>query len=438
MDATRKTGKLGTSKENGFATILLAGIMGLFLILFFVVGIDFARIYYVKGELQNAADAAALAGAAVLDGTNSVAQAAARTAAVTFAGQNNAAGTSVGLASDGTNALSDANDILVGNWNGTDFLETRKPVNAVQVRARRTANSPGGPVVLLFGNMVGWVNMSPVRNATASRVPPPLGPFPICLPSCDRATPIDGQWEFDGNPTADIFAPGGTPAGFKAEDAATLCTDTSTSTPGVVSPAGQHFYLNSSQDMVGMAWTNFDLTNVETCGAASKCGDNPDPDDITPYIKGEKIPPDICGKAICITNGTGTGPLVELLKNELPKRAKDHIVGGKTIHGWRITLPIVLDCSGGQSCPGDPTGRPYPVMNYANVIITEVLSSGDDPKKGMRLVGTSDPRTITYTCRDKKGIDTTRTRTVTSIGPSGVCASCSEPIIDGSQVKLVK
>ena len=49
------------SKNKGAAIILVAGILLGFLLIFFVVAIDFSRMYYVRGELQKAADSGALA-----------------------------------------------------------------------------------------------------------------------------------------------------------------------------------------------------------------------------------------------------------------------------------------------------------------------------------------------------------------------------------------
>src|SRR3989304_2638642 len=47
--------------QGGQAVVLVVGVLAGFLIFFFVL-IDFAYMYYVRGQLQNAADAAAPAG----------------------------------------------------------------------------------------------------------------------------------------------------------------------------------------------------------------------------------------------------------------------------------------------------------------------------------------------------------------------------------------
>jgi Flp pilus assembly protein TadG len=176
--------------RRGQVTILVGGIILVFLLLFFVVGMDYARLYYVRGELQNAADAAALAGAPLLscqydDGSSgSVLQSAARDAAATFASQNNAAGAPVILQLNSGNVssnsvLTDNGDIVVGNWDGANFTAAdgahpTLAINAIRVIARRTSEAVedgvktgDNPVFTLFGKLVGWRSMNVIRQAIA-------------------------------------------------------------------------------------------------------------------------------------------------------------------------------------------------------------------------------------------------------------------------------
>jgi len=102
-------------KNKGAIAILIAGIMVPFLLLFLVVGVDFVYMYYVRGELQNAADSAALAGAAKLDGTNVILQTDARQAAWKFACKNIAAHSNVYLI--GTGGCSTDPPTYPGNLN---------------------------------------------------------------------------------------------------------------------------------------------------------------------------------------------------------------------------------------------------------------------------------------------------------------------------------
>jgi Flp pilus assembly protein TadG len=211
-------GKIVCSRSRkGQVSILVGGIIVVFLLVFFVVGIDFARMYYVRGELQNAADASALAGAALLtcssdSDSSAVLQSDARAAAVTFAGRNKAAGEPVGLqlnlANVNSTSIAGNGDIVVGNWDGTDFTaatgSTNLLINAVRVIARRTGEAGvadvktgGNPVALLFGRLAGWLSMSVVRQAVGQ------GCFSGLTP-----VSVNEYWMGDGN-----LGGGGNPCG---------------------------------------------------------------------------------------------------------------------------------------------------------------------------------------------------------------------------------
>lgn len=466
--------KISSGGKKGITIVWLALFMLPLVIMFAGLAIDIAYMYHVKNQLQVAADAAALAGAgAGLNGSDiagNLTQEPARQEAWKFACKNKAAGSNVFLVTKNSptdcntppigsnlNSSNDANgDIIVGNWTinnsgincatvwepaGSGFFcrangGTGLAINAIKAVARRTAAGLAydmGPVRVFWGQIfryIGgdWSLMNATASAIASLQAPQMGPTPICLPSCAITTPLDGQWGYDKNAPA-LVPP--IPDGFSASDNVRLCTDTDST----VAPFGQQFYLNPSNDesRPGFAWTNFDLSDLTVCGPTSgpdqpKCGINPNPGDIVPYITGDKKPPDICNKAICITNGTATGPVLGEFKTQVSKHSADsHAVGGNNINGWLVTVPVVLNCAGNQACPGDPTGRPYPVQYSAVVIITDVSSTGpDEDKKGMRLVGLNNAKPITYTCEGntKKDPNVTRTRVVTTIGPGGECAPC--------------
>ncbi|NIT03842.1 pilus assembly protein TadE, partial [Candidatus Saccharibacteria bacterium] len=59
---------------------------------FLVVAIDFAYIYVVRGQVQNAADAATMAGVVFISDPDDTVQTAARNEAIKFAAKNSAAG----------------------------------------------------------------------------------------------------------------------------------------------------------------------------------------------------------------------------------------------------------------------------------------------------------------------------------------------------------
>jgi hypothetical protein len=380
MDTIRKI--IPSRLWRGQVTILVAGIIVIFLLLFLVVGMDFARMYYVRGEVQNGADSAALAGAKQLDGSSVVLQTAARQAAWQYACRNAAAGDNVFLVAgaancdtssipgDLNNANSPTGDIVVGNWNSgltPKFDSTRIPVNAVQVTARRVgragADSPGGGVSLLFGKLVGWPTMDVIRTATAT-VDLNLAPLPICLPPCNTAqTPLAAPQS---------------------------CTDTGNSDcfPGIP------LCLGPSTAQYGLAWTNFQ-PQPQT-GACPSCGggNQPTPGDIIPFVDGSQPVSNVCDQYICTTNG-GMGTAEAALENRwLAERAKPSgtvTIQGQTIQGWHTFVPVVEDIcpgTGHGACPGAPQPNPYHVVQYSEVVITYVGKiAGPACNFGIKVVG---------------------------------------------------
>jgi Flp pilus assembly protein TadG len=147
-------------RSRGIALVYVAIIM---VVLVGVIGLasDTAYVYLVAHQLQNAADAAALAGANIVSFDTTQANA----DAVTAAGLNRAGGASVQLDS--------AVDVLVGSYNRSTstFTVNGSPANAVQVTARRTAGSPAGALPLIFGPMVNVRTSNVSRTATAMTRP---------------------------------------------------------------------------------------------------------------------------------------------------------------------------------------------------------------------------------------------------------------------------
>ena len=142
--------------RRGLLLVWIA-ILGLVIIGLAGLALDTGYVFVTGHQLQNAADAAALAGAARVKFNTT----AAKTDAVNTAATNKAAGANVQLDS--------TNDILVGSFNRTThtFTAGGSPTNAVWVQARRTSGSPGGPVSLFFGPMFGITTSNVSRTATA-------------------------------------------------------------------------------------------------------------------------------------------------------------------------------------------------------------------------------------------------------------------------------
>lgn len=171
------------NKNKGQVLVLFA--LSLIVILgFAALAIDVAYFYHTKNQLQGAADAAALAGAAELDGTANTNQAVAIFKTYSFAYKNTAAKSPV--------VLETASDITIGYWNGTDVVSPsgNQISNAVKVRARRSTGSPGGPITTFFGKIFGidYVNIS----VTAIAAKPAKGTINLafCTEACSSAPPF--------------------------------------------------------------------------------------------------------------------------------------------------------------------------------------------------------------------------------------------------------
>ena len=179
------------AKARGSAALWLLFTLTL-LLMFGAFAVDVPRVFAVSNELQNAADAAALAGAGALTTGSSVPNwsgaAAAATAAVPLNG------------SDGVK-LSTAT-VNAGYWDVAASSPTlvspsaitlpapsgQMPVPAVQVTIKRAANTNGGLVTLLLGTLMGVSTTSDSATSVAVITPPSTVPagglFPVVMDQC--------------------------------------------------------------------------------------------------------------------------------------------------------------------------------------------------------------------------------------------------------------
>ncbi len=143
--------------------------------------VDIGYIKVIHGELQNAADAAALAGTSQLldrdelkglpPGVSQAAEiASARTEAIKFALANTAG--NVALQIDANNSNDPNGDIVIGHLaNPQDpnspMSFTTYPYNSVKVRVRRT-NAKNGPINLFFARYLGHQKVGLETTATAT------------------------------------------------------------------------------------------------------------------------------------------------------------------------------------------------------------------------------------------------------------------------------
>lgn len=331
MDTNAQINRLRNKK--GFALIWFVLIIPVVL-LFTMMAVDFSYMYVAKGQLQNAADASALAGVAALakvpaDTTG------ARTQAIAFAAANTVAKKPVTLASDGSNNLSAVNDITLGNWNGTNYTANGTPFNAVQTVARRTADAPDGQVDTFFTKAIGWSKMSAAASAVAAVLPGSDGFFTICGANQGPCTP-------DPDPAKQP----------------TLVSSVTPSTPLIL-------VKGKDDPQHNFAWTSL----LEKATSSSQ---------VSAYLCGQQPYSRTCGLPIYTTLGADTNTLRDLegamYNATYDSGNKDYYDLAKTqVTGWWLIVPITDTCPAGLS---GTSWDPKPASAYAKVHIVSVCASG--------------------------------------------------------------
>lgn len=163
-----------TLNEKGAVLVLVAFLL-LILLGIAAFAIDFGYRHVVKNELQNAADAAALAGARELgkiyetasvheltsDEKNQITNVVQSTAATNYAG-------------DKKQLEIDANDILFGDWNTNTnvFSEPETVPDAIKVTVRRQSVYNSGPIKTFFAGIFGIDALAVYADATAALTGP--------------------------------------------------------------------------------------------------------------------------------------------------------------------------------------------------------------------------------------------------------------------------
>jgi hypothetical protein len=150
------------ARQRGAVTVTVVIVL-VMLLGFLGLALDWGYTLWVAGQLQNAADASALAGAQQVYDSHS----AARTAAINIASANYAAG-SVQLWPNPTNE-SDG-DVVVGFYDAdtrTFTATDQANANAVYVLARRNEGAKAGALPLFFGPIFGKDTADVVRFAIA-------------------------------------------------------------------------------------------------------------------------------------------------------------------------------------------------------------------------------------------------------------------------------
>lgn len=136
---------------------------------FAAISIDVGYLYMVKGEMQSAADSAALAAAAELASFDNARLTRAKEMAAEFSAKNEVLNAPVEIDPD--------SDVIFGmatlnNETGQyGFDPDGAVIDAVRVRVRRTSDSPSGSIPLFFANIFGKSQKDMWAEATAILIP---------------------------------------------------------------------------------------------------------------------------------------------------------------------------------------------------------------------------------------------------------------------------
>ncbi|GFO56659.1 hypothetical protein GMSM_36660 [Geomonas sp. Red276] len=327
--------------------------VSIMLVVFIVVAglaIDIGYMYVSEEDLQATAENSALAGAEALKhrilaqaqkapeqlqaATGDLVQSSARNAVVETVSGKNKASALMEVANANTNALTVDNDITVGNYNqlGRTYTPGVAPVNAVQVRTKRTAESASvglGSLGTFLAKATGTESFGSTPVAVAAL---PIGTRSN-LAFCEKACEPACSWP----KICDIAERHMTPAW-----------------PDTSAPQGNDRYLFTSLlRQVGITNTISDLV----------CQESPQQE--------------VCGSPIYVAAGSGTAQdILRDIKAKMydPKADsgnKEYDKSGKLV-GWWMVAPVT-DCSAVKA--GD-IFEPRRVTRYAMVRVSRICVSG--------------------------------------------------------------
>lgn len=181
------------------------------LVVFLVIAalaIDVGYLYVSEEDLRNATETSALSGAEVIKqriqvqlntdpkGLGAVlsdqVQSSARAAAIDMASGKHKSVALIHIANNNSNRLTTENDMTVGFWNISTHTYTpgAPPVNAMQVRTRRTAESDSvglGTVGSFFAKISGIEKFDYVPEAISAFPPRANANIAICVDACDSS-----------------------------------------------------------------------------------------------------------------------------------------------------------------------------------------------------------------------------------------------------------
>jgi hypothetical protein len=349
MDNHNNRGRVSSKTERGsilvFVTIALGALLG-----FAAWSTETGRAWQAKGQLQSAADSAALAGVGSLFSADflTVDEANARTAAVTYGAQHKVLGTSLTIA---------AADVQAGSWDMASQTFTALPgntdpdvVRAVRVITRRDAKA-NGPIDTILGRVVGvdsiGVNTDAVAEwGFAGETSPGTVDLPIAIDCCAVA--------------------GNTPG---AECTENYCQTISTNPPKPCQLADEVTWTSClefySTPLQNACWTEFDggSPSVSVPG-------------MTDIVQNGN-PDDIGQEPIYIDNGTKT-PVIQDIKDRFDQEGTD-TDGDGTKDSWVVSLPMIECQNPGDKCAGGDT---QDIVGFLCMDIREIIVTPNKTIKG--------------------------------------------------------
>jgi hypothetical protein len=311
--------------------------------------IDIGYMYVSEEDLQASAETAALAGVQSIKqrvlfqvqqspagrgaASDDPVQSAARSAAVEAVSGKHSAAALVGLANNNGNALTEDNDLTVGFWNisSRSYTPGATPVNAMQVRTRRTAESSSvgmGALGSFLAKITGTASFGATPVAIAAIPAGTSSNLAICAEACDATCTYP---EICSIKERQMTRPSGDPAKRPAASSQYLYTS-------LLHPVT---LTNSLSDMV--------------------CQEMPQQE--------------VCGKPIYTMAGTSDGTLRDIKAMMLDPKVdgsnKEYDKNGKLL-GWWLMVPAV-DCAAAQT-QGQFERRL--VTKYSLVRISRICASG--------------------------------------------------------------
>ncbi|MBJ6723397.1 Tad domain-containing protein [Geomonas sp. Red875] len=315
------------------------------LVVFLVItglAVDVGYLYVSEEDLLSAAESSALAGAQAMQhrmltqvqqdpsqlpaASRDLVQQAGRQAALEFVSGKTAAAALVELKNNNGNALTDENDVTVGFWNLSSHTYTPNatPVNAIQVRTRRTAESSSvgmGTLGTFLAKISGTESFATTPVAVASLVTATRGNVALCGPVTTRSCSYP---DICNLPETRLSASGGTPGAGRF-----LFTS-------LLSP------VNALESMSQLVCT-------------------------------ELPPQDVCGKPIYLTGGNPSlmADVAAMMYDRSVDLANKEFDRQGRVTGWWVILPVA-DCT--ASGPG--TGfQTRPVSRYALVRLSRICAA---------------------------------------------------------------